>query len=136
VTVFLNSGLAATDPALVGEPYVDGSGNRYVRLCRQPIMIYAGDRPGLRRAYERAVAPDVERLALFITTCSPPPTGPPWPPWLPWPPSSTSRASPSMQTENSRQRARQTPRAPLTLVGRHGTSSAGRSKVAFLPKRQ
>jgi hypothetical protein len=65
VTAFLISGIAATDPTLVGEPYVDGDGNRYLPMCRQPIMVYAADRPGLRRAYERAMARQVERLAVF-----------------------------------------------------------------------
>lgn len=65
VTAFLISGIAATDPALVGEPYIDGTGNRYLPMCRQPIVIYAADRPGLRRAYERAMAREIERLAIF-----------------------------------------------------------------------
>jgi hypothetical protein len=65
VTAFLISGIAATDPALIGEPYIDGSGNRYLPMCRQPIMVYAADRAGLRRAYERAMARNVERLAIF-----------------------------------------------------------------------
>ena len=65
VTAFLISGVAGTDPELVGEPYVDGSGNRYLPMCRQPIMVYAADRPGLRRAYERAMARKVDRLAVF-----------------------------------------------------------------------
>jgi hypothetical protein len=65
VTAFLMSGIAATDPALVGEPYIDGTGNRYLPMCRQPILVYAADRPGLRRAYERAMARNVQRLAIF-----------------------------------------------------------------------
>jgi hypothetical protein len=65
VTAFLISGIAGTDPGLVGEPYIDGSGNRYLPMCRQPIMVYAADGPGLRRAYDRAVARDVDRLAIF-----------------------------------------------------------------------
>jgi hypothetical protein len=65
VTAFLLSGIAGTDPELVGEPYIDGSGNRYLPMCRQPIMVYAADGAGLRRAYERAMARDVERLAIF-----------------------------------------------------------------------
>jgi hypothetical protein len=65
VTAFLISGIAATDPGLVGEPYIDGTGNRYLPMCRQPIVIYAADRPGLRRAYERAMARNVEQLAIF-----------------------------------------------------------------------
>lgn len=65
VTAFLVSGIAATDPALAGESYTDASGNRYLPMCRQPIMIYAADTQGLRRAYERAMARNVERLAIF-----------------------------------------------------------------------
>lgn len=65
VTAFLASGLAATEPALVGEPYVDGSGNRYLPMFRQPVMVYAAEPAALRRAYERAIARGVERLAIF-----------------------------------------------------------------------
>ena len=62
---FLVSGIAGGTPRLVGEAYVDGSGNRYLPMLRQPIMIYAADRPGIRRAYERAMAREVEQLAIF-----------------------------------------------------------------------
>jgi hypothetical protein len=65
VTAFLVSGLAGSDPALIGEPYVDGSGNRYLPMCRQPVLIYAADASGIRRAHERAMAREVERLAIF-----------------------------------------------------------------------
>jgi hypothetical protein len=65
VTAFLISGLAATDPALVGEPYADASGNRYAPMCREPILVFAADAAGIRRAYERAMARGVERLAIF-----------------------------------------------------------------------
>jgi hypothetical protein len=65
VTSFLISGIACTDTPLVGEPYLDASGNRYLPMCRQPIMVYAADPARLRRAYERAMARKVERLAIF-----------------------------------------------------------------------
>ena len=64
VTAFLVSGIAATDPGTVGEPYVDGSGNRYLPMFRQPVMVFSADAPGIRRAYERARQRDVE-LAIF-----------------------------------------------------------------------
>jgi hypothetical protein len=64
VTAFLVSGIAGTDPATVGEPYVDGSGVRYLPMFRQPVLVYAADAAGLRRAYERARARDVE-LAIY-----------------------------------------------------------------------
>ena len=59
---FLVSGIA---PGHVGEAYVDGSGNRYLPMLRQPILIYAADSAGIRRAYERAMAREVEELAIF-----------------------------------------------------------------------
>lgn len=65
VTAFLVSGIASADPNLIGEPYRDASGNRYLPMFRQPVMVYAADAAGLRRAYERAMARGVERLAIF-----------------------------------------------------------------------
>jgi hypothetical protein len=62
---FLVSGIAGGAPLLVGEAYVDGSGNRYLPMLRQPILIYAADGTGIRRAYERAMAREVEQLAIF-----------------------------------------------------------------------
>ena len=62
---FLVSGIAGSTPPLVGEAYVDGSGNRYLPMLRQPILIYAADSPGIRRAYDRAMAREVEQLAIF-----------------------------------------------------------------------
>lgn len=63
-TAFLASGIAATAPAVVGEPYVDGSANEYLPMFRQPVMVYAADAKGIRRAYERATERGVE-LAIF-----------------------------------------------------------------------
>jgi len=64
-TAFLVSGFAAGDGSAVGEPYVDGSGNTYLRMFRQPLLVYAADSAGIRRAYERAMARGVEELAIF-----------------------------------------------------------------------
>jgi hypothetical protein len=65
VTAFLLSGIAGSNPSLVGEPYIDGSGNRYLPMLRQPILIYAADPAGLRRAYERAMQRGVQELAVY-----------------------------------------------------------------------
>ena len=62
---FLVSGIAGSTPQLVGDAYVDGSGNRYLPMLRQPILIYAADSAGIRRAYERAMAREVEELSIF-----------------------------------------------------------------------
>ena len=63
MTAFLISGIAGTVP-LVGEDYEDGSGNRYLPMCRQPILVFAGDAAQLRTTYERAMSREV-RLAIF-----------------------------------------------------------------------
>ena len=59
VAAFLTSGIAATFPTCIGEPYQDGSGTRYLSLIGQPILIYGGDAPALTRALERALSRDV-----------------------------------------------------------------------------
>ncbi len=64
VAAFLVSGIAGTNPSLVGEPYVDGSGERYLPMFRQPVLVFGADAPAIRRAYERARARDVE-LAIY-----------------------------------------------------------------------
>jgi hypothetical protein len=65
VTAFLVSGIAGTEPSVVGEPYVDGSGNRYLPMFRQPVLVFEADGPALRRAYDRAMQRGVEQLAIF-----------------------------------------------------------------------
>jgi len=64
VTAFTVSGLAATDPAVVGEPYEDASGRTYLPMFRQPVVVFAGEAGDLRRAYERALAREVP-MAIF-----------------------------------------------------------------------
>lgn len=64
VTAFLVSGIAATVPGVVGEPYRDGSGNGYLPMLVQPVLVYEAAAAALRRAYERAMSRDVE-LAVY-----------------------------------------------------------------------
>jgi hypothetical protein len=64
VAAFLVSGIAATVPDIVGEPYVDGSGSSYLPMFRQPVLVFAADADAIRRAYERARDRGVE-LAVF-----------------------------------------------------------------------
>jgi hypothetical protein len=56
VTAFLASGIAAGAPDVVGKPYEDGSGNRYLELFGQPVLVYAGPAGALAAARERALA--------------------------------------------------------------------------------
>ena len=71
VTAFLVSGIAATVPGAVGEPYRDASGNEYLPMLVQPVLSYEADRAALRRAYERAldrgVTPAIYTSELFAT---------------------------------------------------------------------
>jgi hypothetical protein len=64
VTAFLVSGIAGTVPSVVGEPYRDGSGNEYLPMLVQPVLVYEADAAALRRAYERARSRDVP-LAIY-----------------------------------------------------------------------
>ena len=56
VTAFLASGIAAAFGDTIGKPYEDGSGNRYLELFRQPVLVYAGDVASLGAVRERAVS--------------------------------------------------------------------------------
>ena len=71
VTAFLVSGIAGTVPGVVGEPYRDASGNEYLPMFVQPVLVYEADAAGVRRAYERAltrnVTPAVYTKELFVT---------------------------------------------------------------------
>ena len=71
VTAFLVSGIAGTVSGVVGEPYRDASGNEYLPMFVQPVLVYAADAAGLRRAYERAmrrgVTPAIYTRELFAT---------------------------------------------------------------------
>ena len=71
VTAFLVSGVAGTNPDVVGEPYRDASGNEYLPMFVQPVLVYEAHAAALRRAYERAmdrgVTPAIYTSELFET---------------------------------------------------------------------
>jgi hypothetical protein len=71
VTAFLVSGIAGTVDGIVGEPYRDASGNEYLPMFVQPVLVYEADAAALRRAYERAmgrgITPAVYTKELFET---------------------------------------------------------------------
>ena len=71
VTAFLVSGIAGTVSGVVGEPYRDGSGNEYLPMFVQPVLVYEADAQALRRAYDRAmsrnVTPAIYTRELFST---------------------------------------------------------------------
>ena len=55
VTAFTMGGIIGADAAVVGEPYEDGSGNVYLPMSKQPILIFEADAAQIRKAYERAL---------------------------------------------------------------------------------
>ena len=65
VTAFLVSGLAATRPELIGEPYEDADGTPYLPMFRQPVLVLEGSKEVLTAAHHRAVA---RELPLSVYT--------------------------------------------------------------------
>lgn len=64
VTAFAISGIAATVPGITGEAYEDASGNRYLPMLVQPVMVFAATPEDIRAVYERAM--DVgTKLAVY-----------------------------------------------------------------------
>ena len=72
VAAFLASGITASYPESIGEPYKDASGNVYMRLLGQPILVYSADSAGLARVLDRALAREVQPAIyteeMFSTT--------------------------------------------------------------------
>jgi hypothetical protein len=71
VTAFLMSGIATSAPDLVGEPYEDADGVRYLPMLRQPVLVYSADgdliRSAHRKALEREMSLAVYTRDLFST---------------------------------------------------------------------
>ncbi|MFJ3773919.1 DUF2000 family protein [Streptomyces sp. NPDC090075] len=64
VTAFLVSGLGATIPEVVGEPYEDADGVAYLPMFRQPVLVFEGTKETLKAAHDRALSRALPR-ALF-----------------------------------------------------------------------
>jgi hypothetical protein len=56
VTAFLVSGITANAPSLVGEPYEDADGTRYLALLGQPVVVFEGDAERLTATHGKAVS--------------------------------------------------------------------------------
>ncbi|MFD8392731.1 DUF2000 family protein [Streptomyces sp. NPDC059680] len=55
VTAFLVSGLGATVPEVIGEPYEDADGASYLPMFRQPVLVFEGSKETLKAAHGRAL---------------------------------------------------------------------------------
>ena len=64
VTAFVVSGVAGTQPELLGADYADADGTRYLPMFGQPVLIFSGDRDCLVAAHERALARGL-RISVF-----------------------------------------------------------------------
>ncbi len=58
VTAFTISGIASL-PDVLGEDYVDGSGQRYLPMIKQPITIFSANHEQIRAVYEQALSSEV-----------------------------------------------------------------------------
>ena len=71
VTAFLATGIVAQSPDVIGQPYIDGAGNVYNALSRQPMVVLAGDQETLRtihrRSLERGVVSSLYIEPMFST---------------------------------------------------------------------
>lgn len=56
VTAFVISGIGTAHPELIGPPYVDASGVEYLPKLVHPVLGFAGDAAGVRRAFDRALS--------------------------------------------------------------------------------
>lgn len=65
VTAFLASAVAGGFPGVIGEPYEDASGNTYLAMFRQPVLVYEAGAEAIRQARERAVARRMD-IAVYI----------------------------------------------------------------------
>jgi hypothetical protein len=71
VTAFVVSGIAGTQPELLGAGYADADGTPYLPMFGQPVLVFEGDAETLtaahRRAVERGLACAVFTEELFKT---------------------------------------------------------------------
>jgi len=71
VTAFLVSGLAAATPELIGQPYEDADGTKYLPMFGLPVLVFEADAATLKavqgRALDRGLVPAVYTRELFTT---------------------------------------------------------------------
>lgn len=55
VCAFLVSGVAAAVPELIGEPYEDADGTKYLAMFRQPVLVFEASAQVLTSAHGKAL---------------------------------------------------------------------------------
>lgn len=56
VCAFLVSGIAATCPEVIGEPYADADGTAYLPMFGQPVLVFSGTKEVLTAAHSRTLS--------------------------------------------------------------------------------
>jgi len=64
VTAFLASAVGGGVPETIGQPYEDGSGNRYLAMFRQPVLVYAASGLELTEAHAKGLSRGLD-LAVY-----------------------------------------------------------------------
>jgi hypothetical protein len=64
VTAFTVSGIASTVEGVTGELYEDGSGNRYLPMFRQPVLVFCATADQIQKVYARALGRQLQ-FSLF-----------------------------------------------------------------------
>jgi hypothetical protein len=71
VVAFSASGVAVSEPGLTGEPYEDASGNTYLPMFRQPVLVFQADPEQIGKAFDLAMdsglKPAIFTRDLFAT---------------------------------------------------------------------
>ena len=71
VVAFLSSGIAASAPEVMGEPYVDALGRQYGNMLGQPMLIFQADLAGLHKAHRKGIGEEIAIIpyvhAMFST---------------------------------------------------------------------
>jgi hypothetical protein len=65
VTAFLASAVAGGRPEVIGERYRDGSGNDYLPMFRQPVLVYGASNEQLVTVHARAMSRELD-VAVYI----------------------------------------------------------------------
>ena len=66
VTAFLASGVAGSDPELIGEEYADADGTAYHALFRQPVLVFEGSKENLTDSHQRALGREMQ-VAVYTS---------------------------------------------------------------------
>jgi hypothetical protein len=71
IVAFTASGVAVSESGLTGKPYEDASGNTYLPMFRQPVLVFEADPAHIKKAYdcamENGIRPAIFTRELFST---------------------------------------------------------------------